>query len=110
MLQFFESFWRLDFHHQSRLLRAVNLHAKSRSAPGLGMAMLRRPLQVLWRDVATFHDDQILDATGNEQLPGVPKTKIAGSQEFVRGCAGQACPELFTAGIVPAPIAGTYIR
>src|SRR5262249_46908858 len=46
-LQLRDRSWRLDFHHQSRLLCPVYLHAESRGTPRLGMTAFRGPLQIL---------------------------------------------------------------
>ncbi len=69
-------------HHQA--LRAAELHRERRPAPrteGL-VALFGGALEVLRMVIAPADHDQILPASGDEELaPGVDETEIAGAQE-----------------------------
>ena len=69
-----------------------------------GVGALRGPLDVLRRVVAPAHDDQVLDAAGDEQLALMHKAQVTGAQERPLA-AGQPGTEHLGADARLAPVA-----
>jgi hypothetical protein len=98
---------RLDFDHECRLLSAIHLKTKGSGSSHLGVAMFRCPFKVLGDNVSSFHNDQVFDAAGYEQLSVFPKTQITCPQEEIRRIIRQASAEYLAVSFRLPPVART---
>ena len=62
------------------------------AGPNVRMRVFRRTLDVLRIEISPAHDDEVLQASGHDELPIVQRPEIAGAQERIR-VAGNPRPE-----------------
>lgn len=96
----------IHFLNDDQTLRSVRIDGKRRAASGTQCAVtaLHGVLQILRIMIGAANDDQILQPSGDEELPVMKKSKIAGAKE--RPLAGsQVRAESFLRFFRLAPIA-----
>src|SRR5206468_2986811 len=101
----------LDLEGDDQSSTVLALHFESRAATRTngGIAFLDDLLDILRVDLATANDDDVLQATGDEQLSIVKKSEVAGPEKWAVAIVG-TCTERLLRVVGLAPVSSGDAR